>query len=404
MKITCHIVLEGNKIIFNSANEFLAKLAPRESFKSKRFLELLLDFSTDMSDRHAAERLNRIRLEKRGITPTTFRNVVEREGLSMQAHIERLCTAILEENSIIITESGELQSNSELNIEKIEHIPEKEIQTAADKIGVASFNPSDYEVCEKSVNISPDGIYVKRQTECRPRRKNAKEQPKRVGNTIIHVEKGDLRFVINSGTVASAFWQLTSFLAVNDLLETQLVFFVDGARDINNAISNMFGKLNFKVVLDWYHLEKKCLEQLSMALKGSKIRNEFMDKLRPALWFGNVDKAIQLLRGTEPEKIKNQAVIDKLIEYLERVQNHIPCYALRKELGLRNSSNTVEKSNDILVAKRQKRNGMSWSEDGSIAFASVAAAKYNGNLQNWIDSHSIVFSFGGSFGGEALAA
>ena len=43
---------------------------------------------------------------------------------------------------------------------------------------------------------------------------------------------------------------------------------------------------------------------------------------------------------------------------------------------------------------------MSWSEDGSIAFVSVAAAKYNGNLQNWIDSHAITFSFGG----EALAA
>ena len=149
------------------------------------------------------------------------------------------------------------------------------------------------------------------------------------------------------------------------------------------------------MVLDWYHLEKKCLEQLSMALKGSKIRNEFVEKLRPALWFGNVDKSIQLLRGIDPEKIKNQMVIDKLIEYLERVQNHIPCYALRKELGLRNSSNAGEKLNDILVAKRKKRNGMSWREDGSIASASVAAVKYNENLHNWIDSHSIVFSFGG---------
>lgn len=400
MRTTSHIVRERNKTLFNSASEFFDKLASREAFKSKRFLELLLDFSTDMSDRHASERLNRIRLETGGINPTTFRNVVEREGLSMQAHIERQCTAILEENNLLITESGELQSNFELNIETIDHIPEKEIQAAADEIGIASFNPCDYESCEKSVNISPDGIYVKRQTECRPRGKNAKEQSKRVGNTIIHVEKGDLRFVINSGTVVCSFRQLASFLAVNDLLEAQLVFFVDGARDINNAISNMFGKLNFKVLLDWYHLEKKCLEQLSMALKGSKIRNEFMERLRPALWFGNVDKAIQLLRGIEPEKIKNQTVINKLIEYLERVQNHIPCYALRKELSLRNSSNTVEKANDILVAKRQKRNGMSWSQDGSIAFASVAAVKYNGNLPNWIESHSITFSFGG----EALAA
>jgi hypothetical protein len=400
LRTTSHLVQEGNETIFNSAIAFFDAIQPRESFKSKRFLELLLDFSTDMSDRHAAERLNRVRLETRGINPTTFRNVVEREGLSMQEHIEQQCAATLEENGITINESGELQSDSESNIEQIEHIPEKEIQAAAAKIRIASFNPSDYESCEKSVNISPDGIYVKRQTECRPRGKNAKEQPKRVANTIIHVEKGDGRFVFNSGTVDGAFRQLASFLAVNDLLETQLVFFVDGARDLNNAISTMFGKLNFKVLLDWYHLDKKCLEQLSMALKGSKIRNECMNKLRPLLWFGNVDKAIQLLHEIEPEKVKNKEVIDKLIGYLDRVQNHIPCYALRKELGLRNSSNTVEKSNDILVAKRQKRNGMSWSEDGSIAFASVAAAKYNGQLNNWVDSRSISFSLAG----EPIAA
>ena len=36
----------------------------------------------------------------------------------------------------------------------------------------------------------------------------------------------------------------------------------------------------------------------------------------------------------------------------------------------------------------------------AMAFVSVAEVKYNGNLQNWIDSRSITFSFGG----EALAA
>jgi hypothetical protein len=89
-----------------------------------------------------------------------------------------------------------------------------------------------------------------------------------------------------------------------------------------------------------------------MALKGRKIRSEFMDKLRPTLWFGRVDEAIYLLQTLEPEKSKNPIVLKKLGEYFERVCNHIPCYALRKELGLRNSSNPVEKANDIVVAKR----------------------------------------------------
>jgi len=95
------------------------------------------------------------------------------------------------------------------------------------------------------------------------------------------------------------------------LLEKQLVFLVDGARDLNNMIYNMFGKLNIKIILDWYHLEKKCLEQLSMARKGSKIRNEFMDKLRPALWFGKVDEAINLLQTLQPEKVSRSKTLGK---------------------------------------------------------------------------------------------
>jgi len=57
-----------------------------------------------------------------------------------------------------------------------------------------------------------------------------------------------------------------------------------------------------------------------------------------------------------------------LITYLHRNQACIPCYALRKKLGLRISSNPVEKANDLVVSNRQKHNGMSWSADGQPAW------------------------------------
>jgi len=372
---------------------FFDEIGPREAFRSNRFMELLLDFAIDMTDRKASERLNRVRLETKGISPTTFRNTVEREGLSIQENMEEQCATTLEGNGIIISESGELQTNTDFIVEERKHIPKEVVQAAADKLEIKEFDPTDYESTEKTVNISADDVCVNRQTECRPRSKNPKEQHKRVNNTIIHIEKGDGRFIINSGTVIGAFKLLFSFLMLNNLLGIRLVFFVDGARSLNTAITNMFKKLNFKVLIDWYHLEKKFLQQLSMALKGSKIRNAFMDKLRPILWLGKVDKAIKLLQEIEPEKVKDQDKIDKLVKYLERVRDYIPCYALRKELGLRNSSNAVEKANDIVVAKRQKRNGMSWSDDGSVAFASVTAVKCNGQLSSWVGSHSISFSF-----------
>ena len=135
-----------------------------------------------------------------------------------------------------------------------------------------------------------------------------------------------------------------------------------------------------------------------MALKGSTIRNEFLGELLPCIEFavansrfGNIDGAIDLLRNIDQKKVRNPVEIDKLIGYFERCRAYIPCYALRKQLGLRNSSNLGEKSNDLIVSSRQKNNGMSWSDDGSHAFASVSAASRNGELDNWIHNNSLSF-------------
>lgn len=101
--------------------------------------------------------------------------------------------------------------------------------------------------------------------------------------------------------------------------------------------------------------------------------------------------AIGVLAGIEAGKVKDAARITELAEYFGRVRDHVPCYALRKKLGLRNSSNQGEKANDLIVSKRQKHNGMSWSNDGSFAFASVSAAVFNGELANWLINHDVSF-------------
>ena len=108
-----------------------------------------------------------------------------------------------------------------------------------------------------------------------------------------------------------------------------------------------------------------------MALKGSAIRNTVLAKLMPLLWHGLVDEAIKYLHSVPDTQIKNPEEIGHLISYLTRNRPMIPAYAVRRELGLRHSSNRGEKSNDLIVAERQKHNGMSWSKDGSVALASV---------------------------------
>ena len=79
----------------------------------------------------------------------------------------------------------------------------------------------------------------------------------------------------------------------------------------------------------------------------------------------------------------------KLVEYLKRNTPYIPCYAIRKELGLCNSSAIGEKMNDLIVSDRQKHNGMSWSRDGSVALASITALKRNNESKKWFEEQEI---------------
>ncbi len=53
------------------------------------------------------------------------------------------------------------------------------------------------------------------------------------------------------------------------------------------------------------------------------------------------------LHGLKDEDMKNPDAIRVLIGYIERNQPYIPCYDVRKQLGLRNSSNIGEKGDIV---------------------------------------------------------
>src|SRR5205807_5001678 len=134
-------------------------------------------------------------------------------------------------------------------------------------------------------------------------------------------------------------------LLSNELMKLpgSLVFFTDGARDPRKAIQNIFCLIPFKIILDWFHLEKKCKDLLSMAISGKQIKNQILTELLAWLWLGKVQRAIKLLREVSQESIKNQKELHNLINHLERNSSCIPCYALRNKLGLRTSSKPGEK-------------------------------------------------------------
>lgn len=157
-----------------------------------------------------------------------------------------------------------------------------------------------------------------------------------------------------------------------------LVFFTDGARNLRLAIQNAFSFIPFKIILDWFHLEKKCKNLLSMAIKGKQVKNQTLTEVLAWLWLGKVDQALKVLSDLREDTLKNAKERDNLINYLQRNQDCIPCYALRKQLGLCISSNPVEKANDVVVSHRQKHQGMSWSPDGSTSLATLTAVRRNG--------------------------
>ncbi len=128
-----------------------------------------------------------------------------------------------------------------------------------------------------------------------------------------------------------------------------------------------------------------------MALNGKEIRNAVLEKLLPLLWHGLVDQAINYLNSLSKSQIKNEKELHHLIGYLEKNRPMIPAYAVRRELGLRNSSNRGEKANDLIVAARQKHNGMSWSKSGSVALASVTALKKNKEYKKWFQEGELEF-------------
>jgi hypothetical protein len=49
-----------------------------------------------------------------------------------------------------------------------------------------------------------------------------------------------------------------------------------------------------------------------------------------------------LLKELDSTMIKNESKLDKLIEYLKRNTPYIPCYAIRKELGIHTSLDKKE--------------------------------------------------------------
>ena len=388
-----HVLSDKNgRTVYSIASDYFECKNPMQRFQSACMSELELQLSGSLSYRTEADLLNRIRQEKEAIKTTTLRNIVESQGKAINASQHNKAEEALLANGFTI--SGDIKPETVVPTAEPKTIDEKTVMAAASELGLTiDIQASDYEDPEQTVNISADDVVSDRQAAHRP---NSPEKGKKkyVSNTVIHVQKDEEAYIINDGSIKGALKLLMGFLLANALTAlNQFVFFTDGAADLNVPINVMFAFLPYKIILDWFHLVEKAKQRLSMGMKGRKVRNAFLDLLLPVLWRGDVPAAIAMLESLPDDQVKSRTEITKLIEYLKRNQEYIPCYILRANLGLRNSSNCVENANGRVVSFRQKARGMSWSREGSTGLASVSAATINGELKNWTERRTLKFSF-----------
>ena len=254
-------------------------------------------------------------------------------------------------------------------------------ETREEKIKCLSENIHIESTPSKCVYISIDDIGVKHQKDSR--KEGSVRSYKFVENTVAHIQYGDKSHVLTGIGMLNVFKSVLAFLLVNNLLSRELVFMTDGANDLKGYISSVFNFHPYTVILDWFHLKKRCQERLSQSIRGKDKRNIVLEKLLRYLWVGDVPGATSYLTCIEHGDIKNQKWFDDLLAYLDRKKYAITCYALRAKLDLRNSSNPVEKANDLLIAQRQKHNGMSWSPIGSGSLAALQMIYLNQQQNLW---------------------
>jgi hypothetical protein len=155
-----------------------------------------------------------------------------------------------------------------------------------------------------------------------------------------------------------------------------VVAITDGATCLKNQAKAIFGQ-HLTHILDWYHLQSKVRQLMSQIAPNKAVKEEMIKMLLHYLWQGKVVTATLALKFLVP---KNKDKQKELIGYLEKNEGYIIDYERRKKAGKVIGSGRVEKQNDLIVAKRQKRKGMAWSPKGSRNLAILTA--YHKNKAN----------------------
>ena len=418
-----HRIVDADTTLYDTSLALFAPLRYWERYLTSGFKELAFIYgATEESYRKTSELINRTRYQPDDGTPSrTICEQAEREGTQVIQAIDQVARQLLTTHQF--REDGVFDGTSTAYQEQpFTPLPDTQV---AEAMAVCQAqapvpcdlreNPVSYEAPDHTVNITIDDVGPKRQKATRSQRGQAAEKEigasstdpsiketsakpagkttrKYVRTTIVHVEHANQRYCLAGHGIKYVLSLVVAFLLNNDLLHCRLQFFTDGYTILHDAIRWCFSWYpNLAIILDWHHLEEKCKRQLSLAMTGRVMRNETVEEVRALLWYGLVDQAMARVMQIPPAQIKDPEAMSTLLGYFERNRENIPCYAVRKALGLRNSSQIGERMNGLLVSERQKHNGMSWSVSGSVALASLTTLARNNEHARWFHEGTIEF-------------
>ena len=269
--------------------------------------------------------------------------------------------------------------------------------------------------------VSVDAVLVDEQ--CAEHVRGGKPEARDSNTYVKHwnarVEADGRRHNVSSTDEGAMWLELMACLAQNGLLGRRVVFLVDGETRITERAEMHLAPWDHQVLLDWYHLEEKLGQFMSLMVVGRRVddpdaeveyykRGKNKGKPKPCrhkvalsrlyakeacliAWVGNVAQLIAYVRCIPDEDVKDESARASLLGYLERKADMITCYSLRKKLGLRNSSNGSEQLNQLVVSQRQKQGLMAWREPGSGALAQVSTLYLNEGDRDWFAGRTVTF-------------
>lgn len=233
-----------------------------------------------------------------------------------------------------------------------------------------------YDKNTKEIHVMIDDVGVKAQ---KPKRRQERKvtDKKRIDTTVGLISDESGKYIALTQGISCKGEIIYPFeLSLHDMVRKlhccknplPIVAITDGARSIRLSLYEVFG-LSVCIILDWYHLQKKVIDLMTMISTKKSGKDEHILNLKALLWKGDVKSSIEYIEKIE--NVRNKEKQNELTKYLEKHETEIINYELRQSIKKTIGSGRGEKANDIIVSHRQKKKGMSWSQKGSSALAII---------------------------------